>query len=945
MRKFLWLLILLSAATSMHAFGKNKVVYQTYDWKVLDTEHFKIYLSESALAQSDQISGMAEEIFVHHSRAFNYVPDQKIRVVLYDNQIDFQQNNIVDWIGPGTGGFTEFVKGRVVVPYSPYYPDFRHVLSHELNHAFQGLLWGNGKFSLSMLRDIQVPLWMIEGAAEYNSIGVDSECETVIADGLINGVLPSLMKLTYLGQLENYEYYYIYKEGQMFYGFIGEKYGDKIFEKLNKNIAEFRELDIILSNTFQKSLPELNAEFFDYIRRKYYPEITRLSSVELKAKKVIREDSFFNMNPVSLPSNRVAFISDRDYYPAIMIYDRDRDSTEKVLRGGFDEEFLEFQYGKRNHLSVSTNGLLCFVSRSGGQDVIHLYDLNNRRVSRVELPYHVIYSPDISPDGGSIVFAAEADQRMGIYLYDIGKKRTSPLIVDNFFNSQPRFAGSNRIVLVSNRRKGVKSGDLDIYSYDVAAKRFEWLLDTGASDEFPAVSDDGNRIAFIRQDAHPALMVFDRKQKILYEEMVPEGGVSAPAFNKNGGVYLTAYRKNSYNLYEYFPQYKKRPANFVFLENWKEDQTIPWNSRPSNRVTRYYPEVSVDNLFGGFMINSSLGVAVLGMLRFSDLLGDDRYQLLMDSAIAVSDNFLDYVNVDFSYMNYRYRHNFGFRVFHYSNYFYEFTTFQEFFNMEPVYHSTYGVSGIYSFPFTTFDRIEADIGYRAFSYATNVQFNGSNFTYGLSNSSKPALSLAYVHDSTLWDVTGPVDGIRYEIILSKSFPLFTDSVNYEKIIMDFRSYFLLFPGYSIALRGVAGKVLDTDKDSSPFTIGGYNSVRGYDLWSFSGDTMFLFNLEFRVPFISEWSLGFPLPIRLPTVWGAIFWDFGSAWNLDRPYEFWRVDNNVFHFVDLKSGLGFGFRLVLVPGIKVMVDIATPFDGATIPSLSLWRTFWFIGIDF
>jgi outer membrane protein assembly factor BamA len=428
--------------------------------------------------------------------------------------------------------------------------------------------------------------------------------------------------------------------------------------------------------------------------------------------------------------------------------------------------------------------------------------------------------------------------------------------------------------------------------------------------------------------------------------MVPTGALSTPSFGRNGEICLTVYQNNTYNIYEYFPEYKKRTTNFTVTAKWTDpEEKTEQDSYASNFLRPYQWGLSVDNFLGGFMINSSLGVGVLGMLQLSDMLGDDRIQLLMDSSIGIYGNLLDYLNVDLSYMNMRFRHNFGFRVFHYSNYFYEFSTFQEFFNMERTYHSTYGVYGQYSYPFTTFDRVEAEIGYRGFTYATNVQFDGTNFTYGLSNSSRPALSIGYVHDSTLWDVTGPVDGIRYEFTLAKSFPIFGDSMNFEKAVFDFRSYFMLFPGYSIALRGVVGKTLDTDKDAAAFSIGGYNSVRGYDLWSFSGDTMYLVNVEIRVPFISEWSLGFPLPIRLPTVWGALFWDFGSAWNLSNPYQFCRVDNGVFHFVDLKSGLGFGFRLVLVPGIKMMVDIATPFDGTGIPSITLWRTYWFIGIDF
>lgn len=945
MKQVLTVLLLCLSFGAVHPFGKNKVVYETYEWKELETAHFRITLPGDHAFMTNRVAVMAEEIYRHHTNSFQYVPNQKIRIVLYKNQIDFQQNNIIDWIGPGTGGFTEFIKGRVVVPISAFYRDFEHVLSHEINHAFQGLLWGDGHFSFYALRDLEIPLWLIEGAAEFNSIGVDRECETVVADGLLNGRLPSLLKLSYLEMLENNEYFYVYKEGQMFYGYISEKYGEDVFARLNRNIGKYRELDSVLSNTFGKNLDELNDEFFDHIRRKYLPAITSLASPDIRAKKILKNDSGFNINPVSLSSNRVAFISDRRYYPSILIYERSSDRLETVVRGGFDEEFLEFQYGKRNHLSVSTNGVLCFVSRSGGEDAIHLHDLNRRTTVRLDLPFRVIYSPDISPDGGKVVFAAVENQQAGIYLYDVKTKKTVTVIRDRYFNSQPRFAGTNGFVFVSNRKHGLKSGDLDICYYDPDSGKFAFILDTGASDEFPAVSDDGNRIAFVRQDVHPALMIYDRKLNVLYEEIVPTGGITTPSFGRDGSVCLAVYQKNSYNIYEYFPEYKTRTTNFSVARNWADPGEKTADPFVTNDLKPYRWELSIDNLLGGFMINSYYGVGVLGMLRMSDMLGDDRFQLLMDSSIGIYGNPLDYLNVDLSYMNVRYRHNFGARIFHYSNYFYEFATFQDFFNLEKSYHSTYGGYLLYSYPFTTFDRIEAELGYRGFSYATNVQFDGTNFTYGLSNSSRPEISVSYVHDSTLWDVTGPVDGFRYELILTKSFPLFSDSMNYEKAVFDFRSYFMLFPGYSIALRGVAGIALDRDKNSAAFSLGGFNSVRGYDLWSFSGDTMYLVNLELRVPFISEWSLGFPLPIRLPTVWGALFWDFGSVWNLGGPYQFCRVDNGVFRFVDLKSGLGFGFRLVLIPGIKIMVDLATPFDGTGIPNITLWRSFWFIGIDF
>jgi outer membrane protein assembly factor BamA len=269
--------------------------------------------------------------------------------------------------------------------------------------------------------------------------------------------------------------------------------------------------------------------------------------------------------------------------------------------------------------------------------------------------------------------------------------------------------------------------------------------------------------------------------------------------------------------------------------------------------------------------------------------------------------------------------------------------------MEKAYAKTYGGFILYSYPFSTFDRIEAQSGYRGFNFITNVETDGSNIIYYYDYQNRNLMSLSYVHDSTLWDITGPIDGFRYELTLSKSFQFYQNSLNYEKAVFDFRSYFMILPnlisGYSFAFRAVAGKVFDTDKNKYPFYLGGFNSIRGYDIWSFQGDNMYLFNFELRIPFIYDWTIGFPFPIRMPTIWGVLFWDFGSVWNSEHALELFETRDNAAYLKDLKSGLGFGFRLVLMPAIKLMVNFATPYDGSPIPQLSAWQTFWLIGIDF
>lgn len=930
----------------LFGFGKNKINYYFYDWKVVETAHFRIFMTEGYTAYSNEIVVTAERIFEHHCLTFDYTPAQKIKLVLYPNQIDFQQNNIASsWIDESTGGFTEFIKSRVVLPYSGYYNNFHHILAHEMTHAFQGFVWGNGNFSLYAVRDIDIPLWLIEGMAEFNSIGLDEECETMIREALLNGTLPSLMELGDLYSLDPSKYYFIYKESQIFYYFIDQTYGSDVFVKVNKAIAEYRNFDRVLKGVFDMTMNELNARFFDFLRKRYMPEAPGYSAFDVIGHKLIEDDSTLNVNPVVIDSNRVAFISDRLIYPSIVVYDRARQRVRRVIRGGFDEDYLEFHYGNRNHLSVSDDGKLCFISRSGGDDVIHLYDLNTRKDAQLDLPFRIVNSPDISRDGGRIVFSALSNDRYDIYLYETGTGSLKRLTDDKYFDNQPRFFGSGRIVFSSDRTSGIEDGGMDLFIMNLETGALEASIDSGGNDEFPVVSPDGTKIAFVRNDAASSLIVYDAAAGKFYEEFDAIGGIYSPCFRSDRSMIISAYQNSSFNLYDYKLRLTNETATVRYSRVVNEMPVTAFvSTNYAPEVKTYGAEFSIDNVLGTLIFNSSLGVGLLGVMEFSDTLGDHRIMLLLDSLIEIQTNVLNYVNVDLTYNYLKYRSDYGVRLFMYSNYFYEFSFLQSFFDTEQVYDHTYGAYFYYSYPFTTFDRLELTAGIRGYD------FNEYTFGEGYTNVTirylnKETLRAAFIHDSTLESYTGPMDGIRFEALVEQSFSLLTNGATYTKAIIDYREYFMIAPGYSFAVRGVAGKVFGPDRAKVPFQLGGFNSLRGYELWSFSGDSLFLLNIEFRFPLIAYWMIGFPLPIRLPTLWGVFFWDFGSAWNDSEQWNLFEETDGLKTFGDLKSGLGIGLRIVIYSGIKLMVDIATPYVGYGVPALSTWKTYFQIGVDF
>ena len=119
-------------------FGQNKVRYKNLKFKVYETPHFDLYyyLKNDSLVQ--RFAKEAEVWYELHQQVFRDTFLNKNPFILYSNHPDFQQTTALSGeIGVGTGGVTEGLKNRVIMPISQVNHQTRHVLGHELVHAFQ----------------------------------------------------------------------------------------------------------------------------------------------------------------------------------------------------------------------------------------------------------------------------------------------------------------------------------------------------------------------------------------------------------------------------------------------------------------------------------------------------------------------------------------------------------------------------------------------------------------------------------------------------------------------------------------------------------------------------------------------------------------------------------------------------------------------------------------
>ena len=172
MRKIIVLsLFLFPILANAQYFGRNKPRYKTFDFKVKETPHYNLYYYTKNKEAVDWFAQDSELWYDFFSDILYHEIPFKNPILMYENHADFQQTNAISGaIGVGTGGVTEGFKNRVVMPLTFTNQQTHQVLGHELVHAFQfNIVIGGEGTSIRNMGNL--PLWLVEGMAEYLSIG------------------------------------------------------------------------------------------------------------------------------------------------------------------------------------------------------------------------------------------------------------------------------------------------------------------------------------------------------------------------------------------------------------------------------------------------------------------------------------------------------------------------------------------------------------------------------------------------------------------------------------------------------------------------------------------------------------------------------------------------------------------------------------------------------
>src|SRR5690606_16435776 len=264
------LLLVLPGEGQAQYFGRNKVQYRAFDFKIIETEHFDIYFYEEEREAALDVARMAERAYARLSKILQHEFRDRKAIILYASHTDFQQTNTSpSFIDEGTGAFAEPLKNRVVIPLTGSYADFEHVLTHELVHAFQfDIIYRRGVMSDASPFRAPLPPWVPEGmAGTLSLVRLDAQTAAWVRDASLSGYLRSI------AEMNRRDDYLSYRFGQSLWAYVGSKWGDEVIGILLQRAPRVG-LERAFQSTLGLTLDELSEEWMAAVRSTYFPQVT-----------------------------------------------------------------------------------------------------------------------------------------------------------------------------------------------------------------------------------------------------------------------------------------------------------------------------------------------------------------------------------------------------------------------------------------------------------------------------------------------------------------------------------------------------------------------------------------------------------------------------------------------------------------------------------------------
>jgi Tol biopolymer transport system component len=873
--------IVLVPAAQAQYFGRNKVQYEQFDFRIFETPHFRLHFYPEEQEASRDMARMAERWETRLSDLFNWKLTKRKPILIYANQPDFQQTNAVgEQLTEGTGGVTESLRDRLIMPLTGVYRDNDHVLGHEMVHVFQYDLENDPK-NARRAGINSLPLWVIEGIAEYLSLGRDDPHTAMwMRDAVMRNKMPTIKQLTTDPRFFPYRY------GEALWAYVGGRWSDRTVADTYKAAAKFG-FEEGIKRTLGITADSLSKEWIAATRAAYTPVISGRTPPAQSGQPLLpaRKDGESNLSPVLSPDGRyVAFFAVRDLF-GYDLYIADATtgrSVKKLANVSTSTEFDAMSFISSAGTWSADGRKFAFIIYSKGDQEIAILDVASHNVERrISVPgVGAIQNPAWSPDGTHIAFSGTVGGVSDLFVYDLNARTSKRLTDDKYADIQPAWSPDGSTLVFSTDRGDqtnfdrLTHGPMRLATIDVATSSIRLIPAFNEGKHInPQFSPDGNDIYFISDRSGVSdIYRLTLSTGALSQVTNVATGVSgitnlSPAMSvshTDGRLTFSVFEKQGYGIYglsaeqargmpvqpaQYAAAGLLPPAGAFAQSTVAQYLADPVTGLPQTGDFQIVPYKSTLALAAVGQPSIGVGTSAMGTyvgggtsLYFTDILGNNNLGIAVNANGTIKD-----FGGEVMYQNIGHRFVWAVGAGH-TAYASTFATVEPYPPDERLGIVSQFTQRMYvdqaslmtQYPFSVARRAELNFSVTHLGFNTQVEklltdgnevFDRAVFdTTAADPINYGQVAAAFVGDNSFFGFTSPINGWRYRFEFSPTF----GGLQFQTGLADMRKYFFARP-VTFAVRAFHFGRYGADAESgklAPLFLGDPTIVRGYSADSF-----------------------------------------------------------------------------------------------------------------
>jgi hypothetical protein len=925
-------------------FGKNRIRYDDFKWKIYTTDHFEIYYYPEIEKHLERVASYAESAYQQVSADLKHDLAHKVPMVLYKTQSEFQQQNIEPTELPeGVLAFAEPYRDRMVMPIDEPSDALYRLITHELTHIFEFDI-----IPRSLLRR-GLPLWVDEGLSDHMTGYWNPFDLMTVRDAAITDNIPPMSDFQGQAFVDGRLPYNL---GHAAFEFIESRWGK---EGLRQFLFALRKAVIgggesAYEEAFKLKAEEFDEQFEKYLKDRFKPFRDKERPADYGRDLAPKRNKTPYSVVVSIepsPSGEmmaVAAGNRKDQELDIVLMSTKDSKVVHNLTSGFNKdrgyEYIVTPGGFRNNavpwMSWAPSGdRIAYFVRTEKHKTLILQNVVTRKVDkRIELKsVDMPESPDISPDGRHVAFSALSGAIGDIFLVDVESGDLKNVTNDQFGDYAPTFSPDGKSLIYLAR----VSGNDKLFTLDLATGK-KTQLTFGTHDDGGAQFMDANTIVFSSTATDPNQPIdpeMARNGNIynIWTLNLKNGelrqftdtltaNVSPVILNdgKTPRVAFVSYYKGEYGIHTLTRDQALHtvatadfgaPGPVIDFQPPLTHTLIQNNMRTKGTFEKLFlegrPPVNVGVTSGGDLFGGT-------QVTFTDVLGDKQFNMF---AASVS----QYRTLSFSYINLSRRLQYALQAFSQTQFYYGYQP-GLLYDYDYAYldrdqavatQTARGATAFGIYPLNRYARLQVSAGLLQFQQRYNEaglqeladDFQEAQYGRTLFNSGNfMPLGLEYIQETTVFREYGPLAGNTVRIGYEYA-PSVGNLLSRQTAELDARYYMRIATNGVLALRARGFK--SWGEFPGYMYFGGNSELRGYDYLEFLGNKAFFTNAELRFPLIEAALTPFGV---IGGLRGVFFANFGASGYEGVPMKVWT--NKPVEYTPL---IGFEQDLTTLLGIK------------------------------